>query len=178
MSAKFVTAEGRLSFPHLLKPWAFSEGDEAKYMCNLILSPGPGADQVRDEVKRVFDAYNWGGPKPKKWHDPVKSCAEKSDWDGYEDDGSVFIAAKSKNAPGIVCGPNREPLVVTEDLYQGCYVRLQVEAFCYANQAKGVGFQLYNVWKTRDGDQFGTEKAEDAFADIDAAAHGTNESLI
>ena len=83
--------------------------------------------------------------------------------DGYA--GTVFIAATSKQQPGVVSA-NLKPIIVRDDLYAGCYCRASVTAFAYDKAGnKGVSFGLQNIMKTRDGESVsGRSRAEDDFA--------------
>jgi len=180
--SKFITAEARLSFPHFFQPAEpYEAGGKLYYQADLIFEPGAGLDQLRAEVEKTFQAYDWGPKPPKEWRSPIKSCVKNAErgLTGYEE-GSFYITPKNEEKPGIVVGPNREPLVERSEIYGGCYVRAQVVAYCYNTKGnKGVGLSLRNIWKTRDGEPFGEKRdsAEEAFEAVDAEAYGASDLI-
>lgn len=173
---RLITPLARLSYPALFKPAKpMSEGQEAKYQCELIFPPGTDLSELR-RVATECAKEKWGAKMPKKLRMPFRNGDEdREDKDGYE--GSIFIGARSVDKPGIVVGPNREPCLDQSEIYGGCWVRASVTAFAYsAGGNEGVAFALNNVWKVKDGDPFGNRRsAEDDFADMDAE---TTDSLL
>ena len=88
---------------------------------------------------------------------------------GPEYKGHYFFNCSSDNKPGIVKaqkGGAPVPLFDPDELYSGCYVRLDCNFFPY-NQAgnRGVGCGLNNVMLVKQGDRLdGRMNADQAFA--------------
>lgn len=179
---RLITPIARLSYPALFKPAkAMDEKGTPKFQCELIFEPGTDLSELKAAANEAAKA-KWGTKIPKNWRSPLRGGnVDRAEKDGYE--GRIFMSARSTDRPGIVMGPNREPVMNESDVYGGCYVVASVTAFAYDKGGnKGVAFALNNVWKVRDGESFGTSRksAEDEFAglDIDADSFGSDESLV
>lgn len=150
-----------------------SEGGDEKYQCELIFDEGQDLSKLK-EAARAAARDKWGDQVPKTLRSPFRKGSER-DSEGYPDD-CTFIGARSKDKPGVVIGPNREPCMDQSEIYGGCYVKVSVTAFAYdVSGNKGVSFALNNVWKIRDGQHFGNWKsAEEDFAgdEVDSEAFG------
>lgn len=179
--AKIVTPEFRLSFPAVWAPKAGPDGGEEKYRIVMLF---PKTEDIRSLKKLAFDAIveKWG-PDKAKWPANLRnpdlktylSPTGKDGWpfrdgdsqslDGYA--GCVFVAATSKQQPGVVDG-KLKPIIEKDDLYAGCYCRASITAFAYDKAGnKGVSFGLQNIQKIRDGESFsGRSRAEDDFEPI------------
>ena len=134
------------------------------------LAPSP---QSLAKIKAAFTAAEtsgiqtvWQGKKPVTYKYSVvrDGDADKPDQDAYA--GKLFINASSKLQPGIV-DANVQPIIDRTELYAGCYGRVQINFFPYAQAGnKGIGCGLINVQKLSDGESLGGRmKAEDAFGD-------------
>lgn len=177
---RIVTPLARLSYPNLFKPAKpMSEGQEAKYQCELIFPPGTDLSALKKVASDCAKA-KWADKVPKNLRTPFRKGDEDRDGkDGYE--GAIFIGARSKDKPGIVVGPNREECLDQSEVYGGCYVRASITAFAYSNAGNnGVAFALNNVWKVKDGEPFGSRRsAEDDFADAGSSSDfDTADSLL
>ena len=183
-SKRVITPIARLSYPYLFHKSEGMNGGEGKYQCELIFDSG---DDLSDLKRAANEAARdkWGDKVPKNLRTPFRQGDEDREGkDGY--DGSVFIGARTKDKPGVVVGPNREPCTEESDVYGGCWVKASVTAFAYDQAGnKGVSFALNNVWKIRDGEPFGSRRNageefsteeidEDAFASGDSFEFGAN----
>lgn len=162
-SKKCVTSEFRLSFPALIKPRAF-EDQEPKYSLTMLFPKSADLSKLK---KAAFNAATekWGPREkwPKNLRMPFRDGdSDRSETEGYA--GHFFVAASSKNQPGIV-GPTLQPILNEREIYAGCYCRAEVIAFAYDKAGnKGVSFSLQNVQKLRDGDSFsGRKDASEVF---------------
>lgn len=176
---RVITPEAILSYPHLWQPKAAAEDQEPRYSCCLVF---PAGSDLRALKAAVIEAakVKWGDKATKMIRDgklrmPFRDDAEER---GYPE-GSVFVNARSKTAPGIVSiYPDPEtgkptPITDPEQVYPGCYVRASVTAFAYDRSGnRGVAFALNNLQKIRDGERLDSRKrAEDEFeADANAVA--------
>ena len=160
--------EFRVSFPHVFKPHAFQEGQEAKFSITMLFDKKTNLDVLKKAAHNAaVEKFGKDYRNVKKFDWPFRDGNEKADLEGYKD--KITLTAKSKDKPGLV-NQKREPIVDGDgQFYAGCYARASLIAFAYDTMGnKGVGFALQNVQKTRDGDAFsGKKKAEDEFDDVD-----------
>lgn len=191
---KFVTHEGRLSFPALSAPKLAPNAKEEKYSARILFPKDtdfskPSKGQTISMKQAVYNAIEEKhGPDKSKWPKglrmPFRDGDEKPDLEGYP--GHMFITAMSKASrrPGVV-GPDRaEILNIEEELYAGCYVKAQLIAFYYDTAGnKGVSFSLQNIQKTREGQPFtGRQNPTDVFEAVsdntenDPASYGATTS--
>lgn len=178
-SLRVITPKARLSYPALFKPAkAMADGGEEKFQCELIFPAGTDLSELKKAANEAARA-KWGNKIPAKLRSPFRSGDEdRVGKDGYE--GAIFISCRSKDKPGVVIGPNREPCMKESDVYGGCYVRVSVTAFAYDTGGnKGVAFALNNVWKIADGEPFANRKsAEEEFADVETDAESFGEESL
>lgn len=164
---KVMTPEFRLSFPALFKPKAF-EQQEPKFSI-VMLFDKKKADLTKMKQAVAFAASEkWGAKEkwPKNLRLPFRDGDEKEDMEGYK--GHTFVSASSKQKPGLVDYPDRNPIDETDNkAYAGCYARATLIAFAYDKRGnRGVSFSLQNVQILRDGKPFsGRKNAEDEFND-------------
>jgi len=164
---KVVTGEVRLSYAHIWKPVAISEGQEPKYSTCLLI---PKSDKkTLRKIKVAVDAAKesgksiWDGKIPANLKMPLRDGDEdRPDQPEYE--GMYFINANSKMAPGIV-DQNVQPILDSTEVYSGCYARASINFFPYNHAGnRGIGCGLNNIQKLRDGDYLGgRSKPEDDF---------------
>jgi len=176
---RVITPLARLSYPALFKPAkAMAEGQEEKFQCELIFPKGADLAELKTAANEAAKA-KWGSKIPKNLRSPFRDGdVDRAEKAGYEN--SIFISARSKDRPGIVMGPNREPVMNQADVYGGCWVRVSVTAFAYDTGGnKGVAFALNNVWKIKDGEPFGSRKdAEAEFAEVEVDSDAFGDSLV
>jgi hypothetical protein len=174
--ASLRTPIGILSFPRLFVPKPRAMGAEAVFSISLLFdkvaqsTPEFAALRraVADQIDETFGA--------RKHEDkafvatlrlPFRRCAEKK-YKGYDIEGGVYIAAWSKDRPGVVDAHRRE-ITVPADVWAGQMARATVAPFGYNNSGnKGVSIALNNVQITRtDGVRLdGRVAAEDDFDDV------------
>lgn len=163
-----ITPEATLSYPHLFTPVAVNEGDDPKYSASFIFSPEAQGTEEYQHLKAAAIAVameKWGDKtvdmiKKGKLRMPFRDDVEDK---GYPE-GSTFIGARSKHAPGLVAW-NLEPISDENELYPGAIVRAQLSAFAYdVSGNRGVSFGLDNIQKLRDGERLdGRIAAKNAF---------------
>lgn len=164
--------KGRLSFPHLFKPHAMEEGQEAKYSCALLLDPKTkeGAAAIRDIQKAIEHAANafFKGKIPSGLKFCLRDGDEKADIDGYA--GMMFVPASSKRRPPVV---DKHVTPVYEDdgtVYAGCYVNAVVKLWVQDNKfGKRVNAEILTVQFAGDGESFGAPvvNPEEEFSPVD-----------
>lgn len=85
---------------------------------------------------------------------------------GEEYKDMIFINANSTRAPGVV-GPDAKPLMDQEDIYSGCWCRVDINLFPYNTKGNiGIGVGFNNIMKVEDDERLdGRRSAEQAFGD-------------
>jgi hypothetical protein len=168
---KVITGKVRLSYAHLFKPHAISEGQDPKYSVCLLI---PKSDKTTlGKIKKAIEAAKqagaskWGGKIPANLKMPLRDGdEERPDQEEYV--GCYFVNATSKQKPGIVDRQLNEILDSTE-VYSGCYARASINFYAF-NQAgnKGIACGLNNIQKLEDGDYLGgRSRPEDDFEPLD-----------
>lgn len=172
-----------MSFPHVFKPHAAFEGQEAKFSLTMLFTKNTDLSQLKRAAQTAI-IEKWGADKtkwPKNLRMPFRDGNEKQDLQGYEN--TIYVTTSSKMKPGIV--DNQLNKIEDETVfYAGCYARATLIAFAYDKAGnKGVSFSLQNLQKLRDGESFsGRRQAETEFEVVedgsnDAANYGaTDES--
>ena len=169
-ATKVITGKVRLSYCHLFKPHAVTEGQEPKYSVCLLV-PKSDKQTLRNIQAAVAAAKTAGesvlkdknGRIPATLKTPLRDGdAERPDQPEYE--GMYFLNASSKQKPGLL-DRDRTEIVDSTEVYSGCYGRASLNFFAY-NQAgnKGIGCGLNHIQKVADGDFLGgRSRAEDDF---------------
>jgi len=167
---KVITPECRLSYPYLFRTKTDKKGNE-KYQAEIVFPPGCDLTPLRDAISAAIDE-KWGNKPPNTLRLPLRKGDDNRE---YGED-HMFCGCNSTNKPGILVIEGGQKVACTEpmDVYPGCYGRVDLKASAYDFEGnKGVKFFLNNFLKTRDGDRLdGFRSADDAFADVDAAAYG------
>lgn len=170
--SKVVTGKVRISFPHLFEPFAFNEGDKAKYSATILIpkSDKDTLEKIRKAEKNAIEkgrSAKWGGKLPAKLQSPLRDGDEEGD-DYPERAGHFFLTVRSSTKPGVV-DRQLNPILDTSEIYSGVYGRVSITAFAYdAMGNKGVSFALGNVQKLADGESLGGgSKPSEDFEAID-----------
>lgn len=179
----FVTAEFRMSFPHLFKADAFNANQTAKFSVVMVM-PSKGMALVRKELEAAAEG-KWG-PDRKKWPANVRKmdfatycspnakdgfpvrCGDDVEYEGYE--GMEYVKASTTKAPGVV-GLDRQPILDEAEAHAGVIARARIQAFAYERpDGSGVALSLEHVLIVKDdGTNWGggsRVRAEDAFGDF------------
>lgn len=165
---KMTTGKVRFSYAHVWEPYAFEEGQEAKYSVCLVI---PKKDKKTiDAIKKcIGDAQEegktnkWKGKLPKDLWNPLRDGDDEREDDPTFKD-SYFMNAKSNSAPGIVDrGVN--PILDQTEFYSGCYGKASISFYPFSAAGNcGVAVGLLNLQKLEDGDMLGGgSRAEDDF---------------
>lgn len=180
MSTSITTGQVRLSYEHLLKPYANQPGQEPKYSVTILVPKSDVAtkaaiDAAIQAAITEGTASKWSGQRPAQPPHPIH------DGDGVRPSGEAFgpeckghwvFTASSKMQQEIV-DLNLQRILDPTQIYSGIYARVSVNFFAY-NQAgrKGIGAGLGPVQKLADGEPLGGRalSAEDAFGSAPAPA--------
>lgn len=195
--AKLITPVGRLTFPAIFaKGRPIDPMKEPKYEATIVfdvdaIKKNPQelqrynaikaeADRVCKEkfgkdVKACADSLGQG------FWNPFRNGTEKEHLDGYGA-GKIFFKTSSKRKPGVVTAA-LAPVDDPEAVYSGCYVRLNVTPFAFANNGKkGVSIMLNSVMFQKDGERLdGGSNAEEDFgevAEMGDAGSATSDDLL
>lgn len=162
-ATQVTTNEVRISYEHLLKPYAAQQGTEEKYSVTVLLPKTDIATKQRIDAAiqaAIAEgvASKWNGVRPPQPPLPIW------DGDGLRPSGEAFgpeckgcwvFTASSKQQPEIVDAASN-PIFNPSEVYSGMYARVFINFFAYnAAGKKGIGCGLGPVQKTRDGEPLG-----------------------
>jgi hypothetical protein len=172
-SDKIITPMGRFSYPSVFEKSKGMDGAEGKYEVTLLIPKTTDISALKKELEKV--AKEAFGPKfislEKLKNPPLRDGDEKEPGDPAN--GHWIIRAKSSRRP-LVVGPDRLAIDDPEEIYGGCYGRLNVVIGSYTMTGNwGVTFFLNAVQKAKDGERFGGSglmSAESAFEELAVAS--------
>lgn len=170
-----VTGKVRLSYTHLVKPYAMQPGQEEKFSTTVLV---PKTDfATKQKIDAAIQAAihegvasKWNGQRPAQPAVPVY------DGDGVRANGEPFgpeckghwvFTASTKQKPEVVDAQLNSIMDATE-IYSGMYARVSVQFYTYFSSGKkGVGCGLGPVQKLADGEPMGGARvsAASAFGD-------------
>lgn len=179
--AHVVTGRVRISYEHLMKPYANTQQDpnaRPKYSCTVLVPKSDAATKRR--IDAAVRAALESGAKRKLFREGVpldKLPTPVWDGDGFRADGYTPFGPECKGMWVFTasCGANRRPGVVDLDcqpildasaIYSGMWARVSVDFYPYAvPQRQGVGCGLVHVQKVADDEPLGAARAtvEDDF---------------
>lgn len=178
LTARDVTAYGRLSYAHLFKPHAPNEQADPKYSATLII---PKTDTTTiQRIQQAIQAAVTDGVERRILNQPIDPAHTKypplRDGDSMTDSGEQrgpeyanrwFISAKANatRKPFVVDGA-MNPVIDEAEVYSGMWVNMAIQFYAYSNSGnKGITAALIGVQKVKDGPRLGGEalKAEDVF---------------
>lgn len=177
IATKVMTGEVRLSYVHLVEPYAnpSQPGAEPKYSVTLLIPKTDTATKA-DIDAAMKAAYEQGVADKWKGARPALKNALIYDGDGMKNDGTPFgdeckghwvISARTNRKPQVVHVSNPNAELAPTDIYSGMYGRVSINFYPFTGQQKGVAAGLSNVFKTRDGEPLsGGASAASEFADI------------
>lgn len=186
-TGSIVMPKGRLLWNSLFTPRKGKGGKDGKHECNLLFPKTADLSVAKEEAmtagkdkfSKAFREAN--GKWPAKIATPFKRTADNDKLvaaleaaDIKVDDFPVYIAARSKDKPGVV-GPNgKSDGIEPEHVYSGRWARMTVDAFGYdAEGNTGVSFGLKNVQLLDNDDELvvggGKVSAESEFEAVEGA---------
>lgn len=168
----------RISYEHLLKPYANDPAAEPKYSATILLDKGDiegkkRLDAAIAEATEMARIGKWAGVVPPIVPNPVH------DGDGVRQDGSaygpeckgcwVLTASSKQDRPPQVVDRRLNPIIDATQVYSGMYANISLNLFAYVYQGKkGIGCGLGPVQKVADGEPLGGSVATAAsvFSDL------------
>lgn len=177
---RVVTGKVRLSYEHLMKPYANDPSAEPKYSVTVLLPKSESATKAR--IDKAIQAALEKGRKDKKFKDGVpldKLPTPIYDGDGFRADGYtefgpeckgcwVFTASCKQDRKPEIVDAHGNPIIDPSEIYSGIWARVSCEFYPYAVPSRqGVGCGLGNVQKLSDGEPLGGARvtAADDFGD-------------
>lgn len=169
----------RLSFPVLITPKSFAQGQTPKYQATFLLDPSDkGHAKAIKEIKKqykavVAESFGEGTkiPANKRCFGLAENHPKKKEYAGYE--GMFYIATSNDTRPTLA-GKKRERLDdddVREKLYAGAYVNTVVTLWTQDHPVggQGVNANLRIVQFVKNGESFGrgAASADDELKDVD-----------
>lgn len=165
----------RLSYPHIFKPRAFTDGAEPAYQGAFLLDKDKSSHQKQiDAVDEAIEAAKeklWGNkpPKIKKRNIAFRDGDDPGEDEEVrpENEGQMIVSARNYKRP-LVIDRDKSPLTEGDGvIYGGCYVDAIVRY--WAQDYRGtsrVNCSLEAVKFNDDGDPFGAAPlTPDAFDD-------------
>ena len=164
-----VTPPVRISFPALFEPKPVTKGsDEKKYQAVLLIPPEVDLKPFLRAVKAAMISKWEKVIKLPARNNPIKSCDEKEDLEGYEP-GWHYISVRSNYRPRVV-DQNLNEILDPEVIYPGCWCRFHLKAYPWEHPqgGKGVSFSLNSVQFVKNGPRLdGRLKPEDVFEPLE-----------
>jgi len=171
----------RLSYVHLLKPYANDPAQEPKYSATILI-PKTDAENVAAVNAAIAAATEVG--RNGKWNGVVPPVVNKPihDGDGVKQDGTefgpeckghyLFTASSDKEHPVEIVDRACNPIMDATQVYSGMYANIVINfaPYLYQNK-KGVGAYLGPVQKVGDGEPLSATapKAKDVFGALPGA---------
>lgn len=181
-----VLTNVRLSYVHIMKPYANDPSQEPKYSCTILLPKTDVAGKAKIDAaiaaaKQQGATDKWNGVVPPIVPTPIH------DGDGVKQDGTVFgpeckgmwvfTASSKQDRPIEVVDRNNNKILDPTQIYSGIIANVFVQFFPYAYQGKkGIGCGLGPVQKVADGESLGggAPSAASVFGSAAAPAQNIN----
>lgn len=182
MSEKIVLRNVRLSYEHIFRADAITEGNEPKYSATWIIPKDSlQIKAVKEAIVKALDEKFPGKRKNGVWpaamHNPLKDGDELAD-EHPEYAGCYILRSSSKNRP-LVMGRRKEQLTEEDGvIYSGCYCNVSLAAAGFDAQAKkGVTIYLNGVQFVQDGERLAGFDASSDFDDLDGDGNGYDDII-
>lgn len=172
-----TTGKVRLSYCHIWEPYAQNPGDDPKYSVTILIPKSDTAtlNAIYAEMavaEQQGVASKWGGVKPPIVKNPLydgDGVRPSGEPFGEECRGHMVMTASCKEQPSVV-DLQVQPVINRADVYSGCYARVSLSFFAYAQSGnKGIGCGLNSIQKIEDGEALsGRVSAQEAFGGSNA----------
>ena len=177
LNTNVITGEVRLSYVHLLEPYAMEQGQKEKYSTTILIPKHDTATKAAIDAAIEAAAQkgingSWNGVRPKNVPNPLHDgdgVRESGEPYGDECKGHWVLTASSIQKPDVV-NKSMYPLSSSDEVYSGMYARVFLNFYPYAASGrKGVAAGLGPVQKIQDGEVLGgaPAKASDVFSAVE-----------
>jgi len=130
-----------------------------KYAALLLVTDPEAQETLREMVAQCSMETFRTTELPAGAHNPLRDANERNasgelafKHPAFRVEGGLVIRAKTGYAPTCVWGPNETPIDASE-ITGGDNCVVQISAYGYSNQSKGVAFSLGRVWLIAKGTQ-------------------------
>ena len=150
-----LTAPVRLAFPKLFKPAPkFAGSQDLTYQTVILLPKSTDLRPYTEAAKAaMIEKFGKVVPIPAA-KNPIRDCAEKSNFAGYDEEGSHYINLHSTNPVPILAQDGVTPVVDATKIYPGIWVKAWLNAYAWSfNGTKGLSFGLNAIQIFKDGDR-------------------------
>lgn len=168
---------GRLLWNSLFQPRKGKNGKEGKFECNVAIPAGVSLKVLQEAAleagkekfpKAFKDA---GGKWPSSIKSPFKKSSENDKLADLAEAFPNFIAARSKDRPGVVGANGKAEGVEPSHVYAGRWAKMSIDCYGYdVDGNKGVSFGLGNVQLLQDDEELviggGRVSAESEFEGV------------
>ena len=183
-SGNYATPVGRASYPNVFKPMVSKKfpNSDPKYSIDLMFPKSLDMTELKEIIKAKA-TEKWGKDIPNGIRLPkiVDGDMVKTKTPAYAGHWVVKFTTGARSPVGVV-NLHGETIVSDtiseEGFYGGCYAQVTFKAYAYEGGVGGIGLDLANVRKIRDGEPFGTPKAEavDEFSEAEVVEVGAKAS--
>lgn len=159
----------RLSYAHVLKPYAAAKDQEAKYSVQLMIPKTDKATKqaLMDAARECFE----NNPAIFKGYD-FEDLFSLQDGDGKSPKGKKYgsemagfwlRAASNKRKPKVI-DKQRNEIMDEDEVYSGCWAKVGLTMYPYSVSGNvGIGCSLDLVMKTKDDEPFGFSADPDSY---------------
>ena len=162
----------RVSFPTVFTPKAFQAGQDPKYGIMLMLEKNNPEHIAflkkihQDAGEILVEAWPDETKRPRTpligdIRSPIKDGDKTLDTQGRvlcevnpEYAGHYLIRANALRKPAVVDRRNEE-IIDSNEIYGGCYCKVNFNVYSYHNVSQGIACGLNGVQKINDGEAFG-----------------------
>lgn len=144
---KSVEILATICYPDLVTP----DPQSGKWQALFLVTDPESVEAVTALRDRAFADKFPRKEYTSMYHDPIRDANEKGPSGDFafkhpifREDG-VVIRAKTGFEPTCVWGPNQSPIEAAE-IHGGDQVVVEVGAYAFDNQSKGVSFSLGRIW--------------------------------
>lgn len=163
-----LTCPVRVQWPLLDKTRTNDAGKE-QHSITLIFPKDADLSVLREAEKHTAVA-KWK-TKPSNYKGPFNNQADKTDYEGFEDEG-VFLNCSTQLEVGCFGLGGKDDPIAPGEIYGGCWVIAKIAPYAYDNKGnKGVSFGLRAVQKIADDDRLAAGKSNpgDGFGPVAGA---------
>lgn len=159
-ATELVTVPCRLAFPALFEPKPVSKQkpDELKYQAVVLLPPETDLEPFYAAIKAAMVEKFGKAIKLSPAKNPIRSCAEKDDLEGYEE-GWHYINTKGGYKPTVV-DQKLNKVIDAERVYPGVWACFHLNAYGWKHDTggNGVSFSLEAVQIVKDDERFDSRR--------------------
>ncbi|MDR2647672.1 MAG: DUF2815 family protein [Oscillospiraceae bacterium] len=175
---QLTTGKVRFSFLHAFEP-APNKTGQLKYSATILIPKSDKATLQKMQTAAQAARDNFLAKRGKKIPIPKGSAVPGLptvwDGDGERPNGEPFgpecaghyVVTVSSNRKPLIVYSDKTEITAEEELYSGCYGKVIINAFGYANESVGVTFGLNGIMKLEDGEPIGGVVIKDTDWDSD-----------